>query len=61
MYRKQQREVNEYSKTFSTGVIAEWEAAIEAWEADPSRPDPYEEVETSECVRCPSDTSLTLP
>ncbi|TDL16540.1 hypothetical protein BD410DRAFT_816721 [Rickenella mellea] len=40
---KQRVLFQEFSTTFSTEELAEWNAMIEAWHADPSKPDPYEE------------------
>ncbi|TFK79917.1 hypothetical protein K466DRAFT_504786, partial [Polyporus arcularius HHB13444] len=46
MHAKQKRAFEEYSSTFESGILAQWADRIKAWEADPKKPDPYEEPMT---------------
>ena len=43
-----QREIyRDHTANFPAETINEWEAMVLAWEADPTRPDPYEEPQSS--------------
>ncbi|TBU21626.1 hypothetical protein BD311DRAFT_677927 [Dichomitus squalens] len=40
---RQEKAFEEYNTTFDRSVVSQWEDMIEAWNADPDQPDPYEE------------------
>ena len=48
MKRWHQELLDEFSVEFPPDVISQWVEMIEAWNADPSRPNPYEEIENGE-------------
>ena len=43
MYRKHQDLFVKFSATFKPETILKWEAMVKAWEADLTKPNPYEE------------------
>ena len=43
---KQRQIFVEYSATFTPTILEQWESMVAAWDADPSKPDPYEEPTT---------------
>ena len=40
----QKRNFENYSSTFKPDLVAQWEKMVDAWDQDPSKPDPYEET-----------------
>ena len=38
------------SATFATGVVGKWTSMVESWEANPSAPNPYEELDAGNKV-----------
>jgi hypothetical protein len=43
MREKHQDLFAKFSETFKPETIAKWEAAVKAWEADSTKPNPYKE------------------
>ena len=52
---RQEKAFEDYSATFAPSVVSEWEAMVEAWNADPDQPDPYEEP-----VKCVLDSFIRI-
>ena len=46
MAAKQRKIYEDYSANFTPAVLSQWQAMVDAWDADPTQPDPYEEPST---------------
>ncbi|KAI0688809.1 hypothetical protein C8Q76DRAFT_772031 [Earliella scabrosa] len=44
---KQRKIYEDYSANFTPAVLGQWESMVDAWNADPDQPDPYEEPTTA--------------
>jgi hypothetical protein len=52
MKSKHEELLEQFTAEFTPSVIAQWTNAIDAWNSDPSNPNPYEEVEIGELGAC---------
>src|ERR1700722_15141961 len=59
MHAKHQAFFVKYTARFPPDVVSKWEAAVRAWEANPSRKNPYAELEVGR-PSCISGTARPL-
>jgi hypothetical protein len=52
MRSKHEELLQQFTEEFPLSVIAQWTNTIDAWNSDPSNPNPYEEVEIGELGAC---------
>lgn len=48
MQKTHQEAFDDHCKTFDDVTIGKWSMMVEAWEADPEKPNPFEEPDTCE-------------
>ena len=51
MKRRHEELLDQFSAEFPPEVILQWVKMIEAWNVDPSNPNPYEEIENGKIYR----------
>lgn len=54
MHRTHQQFLESYTMTFPPATIRTWSKAVEDWEADMSKPNPYRECQSRKSPLCPS-------